>query len=61
MCLFALLLCAMHSQLMFTQSVVVKGSGFPVFATYVAVIKEACREITASLEERNILFQQKYI
>lgn len=42
---------------MFTQSVIVKGSGFPFFATYVAVIKAAWREVTVSLKEKeNIIF-----
>lgn len=39
-----------YLQLMFTQSVIIRGSGFPLFATYVAVIKSAWREVTVSLK-----------
>lgn len=41
---------------MFTQSVIVRGSGFPLFATYVAVIKAAWREVTFSLKGENALY-----
>lgn len=53
----------LYSQPTFTQSVIVRGSGFPLFATSVAVIKAAWREATVSLEEKNkyILLQHKYI
>lgn len=51
--LHELFLCTIYLQLMFTQSVIVRGSGFPPFATYVAVIKAAWREVTVSLKEKN--------
>lgn len=41
-------------QLMFNQSVTVRGSGFPLFATYVAVFRAAWRDITVSLKEKKI-------
>jgi len=40
-----------YSQLMLSQSVTVKESGFPLLATY--VIKAACRLATVSLKEAN--------
>lgn len=45
-------MCTIYLQLMFTQSVVVRGSGFPLLAIYVAVIKAAWREVTISLKEK---------
>lgn len=50
--LHELFICTIYLQLMFTQSVIVRGSGFPLFATYVAVIKAAWREVTVSLKEK---------
>lgn len=43
-----------YLQLMFSQSVIVRGFGFPLFATYVALTKAAWRAVTASLSGQYI-------